>query len=57
MGKVINLQQARKARARAEKAARGDENAVRHGRTRAQKAAEKAAADKAKRDLDGHETE
>ncbi len=57
MGKVVNLQQARKARARAETAAKADANAARHGRTKAQKSAEKAAADKANRDLDGHKTE
>ncbi len=54
MSKVTNLNRFRKARARAEKRARGDENAVKHGRTRAQKALETARTEKAARDLDGH---
>jgi hypothetical protein len=51
MSKVTNLNQARKARARAEKRAQGDENAARFGRTKAQKAREAA---KARRTLDQH---
>ena len=52
--KPINLNKARKARARADKQARADENAVKHGRSKAQKAAEKTAQDKAVIRLDGH---
>ncbi|MGR3364810.1 MAG: DUF4169 family protein [Maritimibacter harenae] len=54
MSKVTNLNQARKARARAEKRAQGDENAARFGRTKAQKAREAAEAAKARRTLDQH---
>lgn len=54
MSKVTNLNRFRKDKARAEKRAEGDENAVKHGRTKAQKALERARADKAARDLDGH---
>jgi len=53
--KPINLNRFRKDKARADKRARGDENAARHGRTRAQKALERARDEKARRDLDGHE--
>ena len=56
MSKVTNLSRVRKARARAQKRAAADENAVKHGRTKAQKALEDARARKAARDLDGHET-
>lgn len=52
--KPINLNKARKARARAGAKARADENAVKFGRTRAEKDLEKARADKAARQLDGH---
>lgn len=57
MAKVTNLNRFRKDRARAEKRAQGDENAVKHGRTKAQRALERARADRAERDLDGHERE
>ena len=57
MTKVINLNKARKARAKTRKRAEADENAVRHGRTKAQKTLDKANADKANRHLDGHRTE
>ncbi len=53
MTSVINLRQARKDRDRAEKRAKADANAAKHGRTKAQKAAEKADADRAARHLDG----
>ena len=55
--KIINLNKARKARAKTRKRAEADENAVRHGRTKAQKTLDKANADKANRHLDGHRTE
>ena len=51
-GTPINLNKARKTRARAQKRAQADENAVRFGRTKAEKQAEKAEADRATRDLD-----
>ncbi|MCA1334434.1 hypothetical protein PSM7751_00768 [Pseudooceanicola marinus] len=54
MSNVTNLNRFRKEKARAEKRARGDENAVKFGRTGAQKAAEKTEADTARRHLDGH---
>lgn len=53
-GKVVNLRQARKARSRAEDRARGDENAARHGRSKAEKERDAAEAAKAARHLDGH---
>lgn len=55
MGDLINLRQARKARTRAEKRAAGDENAARSGRTKAQKALERAEAQKARAKLDAHQ--
>ncbi len=57
MSRPVNLNRFRKARARVEKAARADENAVRFGRTKSEKDAESAKAEKATRDLDGHKRE
>jgi hypothetical protein len=54
MSNVTNLNQFRKAKARDDKRAKADENAVTFGRTKAQKDLEKARRDKARRDLDGH---
>lgn len=54
MSKVTNLNRFRKDRARGEKRAQADENAVKFGRTKAQKALEDARAEKTVRDLDGH---
>ena len=51
------LTKARKARARAEKRARADENAVKFGRTKAEKAQDKAAAEKTVAHLDAHKRE
>ncbi len=53
MTSVINLRQARKDRDRAEKRAKADANAAKHGRTKAQKAVEKSDADRAAKHLDG----
>lgn len=53
----INLNKARKARKRREAKAVADANAVKFGRTRAEKARDRVEAEKAKRDLDGHERE
>ena len=57
MSKIVNLNRARKARARADRKARADENAIKFGRTKAEKAKDRQAADKATRDLDGHQRE
>lgn len=54
MAQITNLNRYRKDKARAEKRRVGDENAARHGRTRAQKLAEKADAERAARSLDQH---
>ena len=48
----VNLNRFRKEMARAKDKARADENAVKFGRSKAQKELEKARADKAARDLD-----
>jgi len=52
--KPVNLNKMRKARSRAEDKARADANAVKHGRTKAQRLLEVARADKAKARLDQH---
>ncbi|WP_084862315.1 DUF4169 family protein [Salibaculum halophilum] len=49
---VVNLNKTRKARARAEAKARADANAVKHGRTKAQRLLSTAREDKARRHLD-----
>ena len=54
MSKPVNLNQARKARARADRQARGDANAARFGRTKAEKQRDKTDKDAARRHLDGH---
>lgn len=54
MAEIINLRQARKAQARDQARAAGDENAARFGRTKAQKQKEAREADKARAALDGH---
>jgi hypothetical protein len=56
-GQPINLNRARKERARKDAKARGDENAARFGRTKTEKALERAKADKADKDLSGHKRE
>ena len=56
-GKIVNLNRARKARARAEKRAQADANSVRFGRSKAEKARDDLEADKAARDLDGKKRE
>ena len=55
MSTPINLNKARKARDRAEAKRRADENAVKHGRTKAERLAKAARDANAKRLLDGHE--
>ena len=54
MAEIVNLRAARKAKERSQARAKGDENAAKFGRTKAEKDLEKARAEKAKRDLDGH---
>lgn len=54
MAGVVNLRQARKARERDERRLAGDENAARFGRTKAQKEAERRAAEKNRAHLDAH---
>lgn len=53
-GKVVNLRSVRKAKGRDAKRQAADQNSARHGRTKAQKAADSDAADRAARHLDGH---
>jgi hypothetical protein len=54
---VINLNKARKARARSEGEAKAAEHRIAFGRTKAEKQASKAERDKAARDLSGHQRE
>lgn len=56
MAEPVNLNRFRKARARAEKKARADENAASFGHSKAEKQLERDRADKARRDLDAHKT-
>ncbi|MCZ7676994.1 MAG: DUF4169 family protein [Roseovarius sp.] len=56
-GPPVNLNRVRKEKARAEKRARADENAVKHGRSKAQKAREAADAARAGAHLDGSKRE
>jgi Domain of unknown function (DUF4169) len=55
--KVVSLNKARKAKARAEDRAQADANAVKFGRTKAEKASEALAAAQAKARLDGQKRE
>ncbi len=55
MGKPVNLNRYRKEKARAEKKARADQNAVAFGRSKAEKQIVKLQKDKQTRDLDNHE--
>ncbi|MEL6688994.1 MAG: DUF4169 family protein [Pseudomonadota bacterium] len=52
--KVVNLNKVRKARARDEKRAKADANAVAFGRTKAERQAEKADRDALKAHVDRH---
>lgn len=54
MAEIINLRQAKKQAARKAAKAQGDANAARFGRSKADKDLDRARADKAARDLDGH---
>lgn len=55
--KPINLNKARKARARLQKRVTADENAMKFGRSKAEKSAEKLDAARSKRALDAHKLE
>jgi len=55
--KPVNLNQFRKDKARAEDKARADQNAVKFGRTKAQKLREAVKLDQARKNLDQHEFE
>lgn len=56
-GKIVNLKTARKQRNRAKLRQTGDENAARHGQSKAETTLRQARADKALRDLDRHKRE
>jgi len=53
----VNLNKARKAKARLDAAAKAKENRAKFGRTKAEKQAETSATSKLARDLDGHKRE
>lgn len=57
MVKPINLNHVRKAKAKAEAQARAAENRVKHGRTGAQKAADRLESERARRGLDAKRRE
>ena len=57
MAEIVKLRAARKAKDRADARAKGDENALKFGRTKAEKALDKARAKKLTRDLDGAKRE
>ncbi|KLK93500.1 hypothetical protein AA309_09335 [Microvirga vignae] len=54
MAEIVNLRQARKQKARAEKEARAEQNRITFGRTKAEKEQTKAERDLAQRRLDFH---
>ncbi|MCK8463817.1 DUF4169 family protein [Aliiroseovarius sp. S1339] len=54
MGKPVSLSKHRKAKNRVKKRAQANENAVKFGRTLADKQLDKARAEKLARDLNGH---
>jgi len=54
MSKVVNLRQKRKQQSREEKRNLADQNAVLHGRSKAEKSLQQAQTVKAARVLDGH---
>ncbi|MEM7523984.1 MAG: DUF4169 family protein [Pseudomonadota bacterium] len=53
-GDIVNLRQARKARARAEAKAAAEASSARHGRTKAARLAERATSDRSAAHLDAH---
>lgn len=54
MSNVINLNKIRKKKARADEKSRADTNAVLHGRSKSDKALDKARREKAAQDHDAH---
>lgn len=54
MAQPVNLNRFRKQKARADKKARADRNAVKFGRSKSEKTRDRHATDKAAADLDGH---
>jgi len=56
-GKVVNLRQARKRRARAEKERKAEQNRIRFGRTKAERNLSEALREKHARHVDGHRRE
>ncbi len=57
MTKVINLRQVRKDKTRRDARAQADVNAVKHGRSKSERAREQLEADKARTHLDAHQRE
>jgi Domain of unknown function (DUF4169) len=57
MTEIINLKQARKDKARRERSSEADANRRRFGRTRAEKQADKDAAERARKSLDDRRLE
>ncbi|MCB2137507.1 MAG: DUF4169 family protein [Rhodobacteraceae bacterium] len=54
MAEIVNLRQAKKARARADARAQGDANATKFGRTKAERSLELARLAREQRNLDAH---
>lgn len=57
MSDIVNLNQFRKKKARQDEKRRADENAVKFGRTKAEKTRDKAEEKRETRRLDGHQLE
>lgn len=57
MAEIVNLRAARKVKEREKARAKGDENAVKFGRSKAAKKLDQARAEKSARDLDGAKRE
>jgi hypothetical protein len=57
MAEILNLNKARKAKAKTDDKSRAAENRAKHGRNKADKALDAARADKLRRDLDGAKRE
>lgn len=57
MSEIVNLNKARKAKARGAARSKAAENRVKHGRTKGEKAATAVERDRAARDLDGAKRE
>lgn len=54
MAEIVNLRTKRKEAARKDARKKADENAAKHGLTKAEKALQKARAEQARANLDGH---